>query len=145
MILLVVDASIAVKWVIEEEGTEAALVLRRKAKLIAPDLLAAECSNILWKKVRRGELAEDEALFAARLLQNAELELLPTRPLLESATRLAIELDHPAYDCVYLALAVTRDCQLVTADRHLLRKLERDKKGAFSGRALSLAQAVANE
>lgn len=145
MISLVVDASIAVKWVIEEEGTEGALSLRRKAKLLAPDLLAAECFNILWKKVRRGELVKDEALLAAKLLQNADLELLPTRPLLESAARLAVELDHPAYDCVYLALAVARDCQLVTADERLLRKLERDTKRALFGRAISLARAIASD
>lgn len=142
---LVVDASIAVKWVVEEEGTEEALSLRRKAKLIAPDLLAAECSNILWKKVRRGELAKDEALLAARLLQNADLELLPTRPLLESATRLAVELDHPAYDCVYLALALAKGCNFVTADERLLRKLERNRDRNSAGRAISLAQGAAGE
>lgn len=145
MISLVVDASIAVKWVIEEEGTEDALSLRRRAKLIAPDLLAAECSNILWKKVRRGELAKDEALLAAQLLQNADLELLPTRPLLESATRLAIELDHPAYDCVYLALAFAKGCNLVTADERLLRKLERNRDRKLAGRGISLTQGAAGD
>jgi predicted nucleic acid-binding protein len=142
MISLVVDASIAVKWVVEEEGTEAALAVRRKAKLIAPDLLAAECANILWKKARRGELSADEAILAAKLLQRVDLEFLPTRPFLERATRLAIELDHPAYDCLYLAMALVKDCQLVTADEHLLRKLERDKKSLLSGRAISLARAA---
>lgn len=43
----VVDASIAVKWVVEENGTAAALGLRQRTKLIAPELLAAECANIL--------------------------------------------------------------------------------------------------
>ena len=47
---LVIDASIAVKWVIEEDGTPEALALRQNAKLIAPELLVAECANILWKK-----------------------------------------------------------------------------------------------
>jgi predicted nucleic acid-binding protein len=65
---LVIDASVAVKWVIEETGTEAALSLRRGAKLIAPELLVAECANVLWKKVRRNELSRDEAHLAARLL-----------------------------------------------------------------------------
>jgi predicted nucleic acid-binding protein len=65
---LVVDASIAVKWVVEEEGTLHALALLRQAKLIAPELLVAECANILWKKVLRDELSEDEALLGARLL-----------------------------------------------------------------------------
>ncbi len=49
----VIDASIAVKWVVEENGTAEALVLRQKAKLIASELLVAECANILWKKVQR--------------------------------------------------------------------------------------------
>ena len=68
----------------------------------APELLVAECATILWKKVRRKELSRDAALLAARLLQGAEIELVPTRSLLEAATRLAIELEHPAYDCLYL-------------------------------------------
>jgi predicted nucleic acid-binding protein len=51
---LVIDASIAIKWVIEEEGTKEALALRNQA-LVAPDLLIAECANVLWKKVRRRE------------------------------------------------------------------------------------------
>ena len=68
---LVIDASIAIKWVIEEEGTSQALTLRRTARLLAPELLVAECANILWKKARRNELSREEALLAARLLQTA--------------------------------------------------------------------------
>jgi hypothetical protein len=49
----VIDASIAVKWVVEEDGTPEALALRQTAKLMAPELLVAECANIFWKKVRR--------------------------------------------------------------------------------------------
>lgn len=135
----VVDASIAIKWVVEEEGTPAALKLRRGARLLAPDLLVPECANILWKKVQRKELSGDEALIAARLIQSAELELLPTRSLLGSATSLAIELEHPAYDCIYLALAAAINCQFVTADERLLRKLARGTR--LPGRALSLAEA----
>ena len=59
---LVIDASIAIKWVVEEDGTPLALALRQKAKLIAPDLLVPECANILWKKVQRNELVKEEAL-----------------------------------------------------------------------------------
>jgi predicted nucleic acid-binding protein len=44
---LVIDASIAVKWVIDEDGTPEALALRQRAKLIPPELLVAECANIL--------------------------------------------------------------------------------------------------
>jgi predicted nucleic acid-binding protein len=97
--VLVIDASIAVKWVVEEDGTPEALAIRQKARLIAPDLLIAEYANILWKKVQRRELVKQEALIAARLLQDADIELLPMRTLCETATRISIEVDHPAYDC----------------------------------------------
>jgi predicted nucleic acid-binding protein len=124
---LVIDASIAIKWVVEEEGTPAALALRQQAKLIAPELLVAECANILWKKVLRGELSREEAVLAARLLEGAEIELLPTRSLLEVATRMSIELNHPAYDCLYLALAAKNKCQFVTADNRFLQKLRQGR------------------
>jgi predicted nucleic acid-binding protein len=123
---LVIDASVAIKWLVEEEGSEAALALRETDRLLAPDLLAAECANILWKKARRGELTIDEALFAARLLERAEIELLPTRALLHRATEIAVGLDHPAYDCFYLALAEANDCRFVTADAGFFRKVGRD-------------------
>ena len=118
---LVIDASVAIKWVVEEPGTAVALSLLRH-RLFAPDLLVVECANVLWKKVRRRELGSAEALFAARLLQRADIELYPMRGLLESATELALALDHPAYDCAYLALAESLSCDLVTADQRLCAK-----------------------
>ena len=139
---LVIDASIAVKWVVEEVGTRQALALRKQAKLIAPELLVAECANILWKKVQRDELTRQEALLAARLLQASELELRPTRAVLEAATRIAIELDHPAYDCLYLALAVENECPFVTADERFLRKLRQTRRRQFRNRIIALNEAV---
>jgi predicted nucleic acid-binding protein len=139
---LVVDASIAVKWVVEEDGTSAALALRQKAKLIAPDLLVAECAKILWKKVQRKELPKDLAILAARLLQGAEIELRPTRAFLEAAVRIAVELDHPAYDCFYLAVAIENDCQFVTADERFLRKLGQGRRGRFRERVVGLTEAA---
>ncbi len=140
---LVIDASIAVKWVVDEDGTPQALKLRQRTRLIAPELLVAECASILWKKVRRDELSIEEALLAARLLQAAEIELFPTRLLLEPATLIAIELDHPAYDCIYLALAVERDCKFVTADNTLLRKLDQSRQPTLRARAIALREADA--
>jgi predicted nucleic acid-binding protein len=139
---MVIDASIAVKWVVEEEGTQAALALRRSAKLLAPELLVAECANILWKKVQRDELSKEEALLAARLLQAAEIELLPTRSLLEAATRFAIELEHPAYDCLYLALAIESGCRFVTADQRFLRKLGDRRRSRFRSKVVTLSEAA---
>ena len=72
-------------------------------------------------------MSKDEALLAARLLQVAEIELLPMRSLFEDATRISIEMDHPAYDCVYLALAAESECRFVTADERFLRKLRQSR------------------
>jgi predicted nucleic acid-binding protein len=138
----VIDASIALKWVVEEDGTAEALTLRRHAKLIAPELLAVECANILWKKVQREELSTAEASLAARLLQAADVEFLPTLHLLEAATQIAIELDHPAYDCLCLALAAEQDCRFVTADNHFVRKVGEGHRRRFRGRVIGLAQAA---
>jgi predicted nucleic acid-binding protein len=139
---LVIDASIAVKWVVEEEGTAEALAVRQRAKLIAPELLSAECANILWKKVQRAELSKDEALLAARVLQAADIEFPAARSLMEAATRLAVELQHPAYDCLYLALAFERNCRFVTADERFVRKLDGGQRRRFRDRVVGLMQAA---
>ena len=139
----VIDASVAIKWLVEEEGTVEALTMLEKAKLFAPDLLIAECANILWKKVRREELSKDEAQIGARLLEQLDIEILPTRHLLADVTRLAVELDHPAYDCIYLALAIERGWQFATADERFQRKLREDRSERFSQIVLSLPEAVA--
>lgn len=118
---LVIDASVAIKWVVEEEGTAEALALRHQ-QLIAPDLIIAECANILWKKVRRSELSAEEATFAGRLLTNADIALVSNRPLMDAAIEIAVLLDHPAYDCMYLALAEQNDLKFVTADARLIAK-----------------------
>jgi len=136
---LVIDASVAIKWVIEEEGTKEALALRGRA-LAAPDLLIAECANILWRKTRRKELSENEALFAAGLLARADIELVAMRPYLEAATRIAIALDDPAYDCIYIALAEAEGVRLVTADTSLVRKVGSQASRHYADRVLDLAE-----
>ena len=144
MSLFVIDASIAIKWVIDEDGTAAALEMR-KHPLAAPDLLVAECANILWKKVHRGELNDREAAFAAQLLARADISLLPMRPYLEAATDIAVALDHPAYDCIYIAAAEAERLPFVSVDDRLLRKVRLDGSGRFSGRVISLAEATAKK
>ena len=138
----VIDASVALKWVVEEEWTPQALTLRRQAALLAPELFVAECANILWKKVRRKELTAEVARLAAGLLQAADVELVPTRWLLVPATRLAIDLDHPAYDCLYLALALENDCPFITADRTFVQRVRASARTDLRGKAILLPDAV---
>jgi predicted nucleic acid-binding protein len=135
---ILIDASVAIKWVVAEPGSaEAILLLDRR--LYAPDLLCPECANILWKKVVRGELRPDEAEVAARTLEAAGIELVAMRPYLAPAAALAIELGHPAYDCIYLAVALQLAITCVTADQGLIQRI-RQGDSRFRDRVVALAE-----
>ena len=140
---LVIDASVAVKWVVQEPGTQEALALR-KARLAAPDLIIPECANILWKKHRLGQLTSAEASAAAQLLERADMELVAMGAQLHRATELAIELDHPAYDCFYIALALDKGCAFATADQRLLRKAQQSSRKDVAVAIFDLYQAAAS-
>src|SRR5439155_20561347 len=90
-----------------------------------PDLLLTEAANALWKKIRRRELTTAEATEVLQVLGTTRLELRPTGPLLDRALELAASLDHPVYDCVYLALAEVSRGRLVTDGDSLLRRVRR--------------------
>jgi len=125
----IVDASVAVKWVVKESGSERARLLSQ-AKLEAPDLLPIECANILWKKVRLRDLTREEASTRLELLLRAPVSLSESRRLLDSALGLSLDLGHPVYDCVYIALALSRDIPLVTADERLVAAVRKSPKVA---------------
>ena len=112
----VVDASVAIKWVIGEAGAEAAARLAGRA-LSAPDILLAECGSALWAKSRRAEIGRDEALLALEALSRAPVVMTPVPVLATDALRLAVLIGHPIYDCLYLALSLQTHTPLVTADR----------------------------
>ena len=123
----VVDASVAVKWVVEEPGSDQARMLAR-ARLEAPDLMAVECANILWKKARMGDIDARQARERLDALLQAPVALTPSRDLLGRALGLALELEHPVYDCLYLALALVRGVPLVTADERLAKAVRKRKR-----------------
>jgi len=128
---VVVDASVAVKWVIPEELSDKAEAVRSRAeRLLAPDLLLAEAANALWKKMVRREITAREASQALQLVMTAGLDLRPSGPLLDQALRLARRLGHPVYDCIYVALAQAEGATLITADRRLLSRLAKVRIGA---------------
>nr|WP_243843232.1 type II toxin-antitoxin system VapC family toxin [Sphingomonas vulcanisoli] len=115
---------------IEEEGSADAIALLSRDDLAAPTLLHAEVANTIWKKARRGEFAPDPGLVS---LPEQIAEIIETHdetPVMARALAIAMELDHPVYDCVYLALAEALETSLVTADERFLRKLDQRYAGA---------------
>jgi predicted nucleic acid-binding protein len=114
----VVDASVVIKWFVPEIfEAEAKRWLDPANVLYAPDLLLSECGNILWKKVRRKEITDDEANLIATELLNSPLTFISSLDLLMDALSLAGDTGGTVYDCMYLAGAIQQRCQLVTADR----------------------------
>jgi predicted nucleic acid-binding protein len=120
----IVDASVAVKWVVPEIGSDRAAGLA-KYRLSAPELLDAECANVLWVKVTRGEISEDDALIRIGRLIAAPVDRIPCREVASAALKLSIDLGHPGYDCLYLALAIRAGAPLVTADKRFLAAVTR--------------------
>jgi predicted nucleic acid-binding protein len=120
--MIVVDASIALKWAIDEPGRDDALqVLDLDEDLIAPDLIFPELANVLRKKLRSGEVNPDQAVRAIDGVRSALSIIVGTAEICDDALGLAVILDHSAYDCFYLAAAVGAGV-LVSADERFLRK-----------------------
>jgi predicted nucleic acid-binding protein len=118
---LVVDASVAVKWVLPEPDSERAVAIRTgDENLIAPSLACAEIGSAIWRAVLRGDLSPAEASEYLKVAVAHYQRMIPLVELTDAAITLAIRLKHPIYDCFYLVLAERERCALVTADARLI-------------------------
>jgi predicted nucleic acid-binding protein len=120
--MVIVDASVAVKWVVDEPDAQAADALLEE-RMAAPSLWLAEATNALWSKCRRKDLTEQDVLDGCETLARAPVTKIELELLLPSAAQLALALGHPVYDCFYLAAAQLHDTQLITADRRFARRV----------------------
>ncbi|MCW5315643.1 PIN domain-containing protein [Nostoc sp. KVJ3] len=113
----VLDASIAIKWFIPEVHSDAARrLIASNHTFLVPDFFFAEVGNVLWKRVRRGEDTTENARKTLVDLNAVPLEVYLSQPLMPLALDIAIQTDRAVYDSLYLALAITQQCQMVTAD-----------------------------
>ena len=125
--MIVVDASVIVKWLIPESGDGPAKALLGTAgALAAPELARVEVASALIRKGLRQELlaADVHRVLRAwsRMLLEGQIVLLPNEDDIEAAAELALELQHPLPDCLYLAAAERLQAALVTADRQFARR-----------------------
>jgi len=125
----VVDASVGVKFVLREPGSDAARALfaalgeGRVEALHVPDLFYAECANVLWKHGRRSGLPSPALDRAMATIDGLCLRSEPAAGLARDALRTALALGISAYDACYVVLAARREVPLVTADGRLVRAL----------------------
>ena len=122
----VVDASVAIKWFVEEPGSATALGLRAshvqgKLQLIAPELIIYEITNVLIRHPRFEAYQIDHAIDTLFELQ---MEILvPTPALVHAALHTAMRYHLTFYDALYVALAQQLDIELITADQRLHRRV----------------------
>ena len=114
---LVIDASVACKWFFEENlSSEARALAELDAVFFAPDVILAECANAAWRRVLSKTVPRAQAQAFLKALPHWFESLTPSVRLYEVAFEMACVLDHPVYDCLYLALAQDEETRLVTAD-----------------------------
>jgi len=124
--LVVLDASVAVRWVVEEEGSvEAAALLEQELSWITPRLLLTEVTSALRRKVADNALAPAVAGQALDVLLQAVadgvIRLIDDERIIGQALLLAMSLQHKVPDCLYLALAEREGAAIATADDRLSR------------------------
>jgi len=120
----VVDVCVAVKWFVPEKYSQAATLLNGSYSLLAPDYLLLEAGNIFWKKIRFQEISLEEGQQALTAIQNAPIQLIDSKLLLQNAFDLANQAGRSIYDCFYLALALQENCQMVTSDEKFFNALQ---------------------
>lgn len=131
MTTVVLDASVVMKWLLppaDEDLVPEALDLLRlyvqeKIRFVVPDIFWAEFGNIAWKAARLGRWTADEARSAIRDVADRNFPTVPSKDLLVAAFTLANGFNRSVYDCLYVALAVATDGEMVTADEKLANVL----------------------
>ncbi|PJE33694.1 tRNA(fMet)-specific endonuclease VapC [Pseudooceanicola marinus] len=141
----VVDTSVAIKWIIDEEGSDKAELLQG-ADMVTPALFRIEAGNVLRTLAAKQILANDRAIDLFLFLQTAPVTIIDADEILERrALDLALALEHPIYDCVYLALAERIDRRLITADRRFIKTLSGTEHAARVLALESLGSATPGE
>src|SRR5256885_15544184 len=123
---IVVDASVALRGSATlARSDRAEALLESDEAIIAPDLVLAEITNAAWKAAVFGGASRQAVTLLVQECAAYFDELVPAADLKDRALEIALALQHPAYDCFYLALAEQRECKFVTADERLQSRCTR--------------------
>lgn len=131
MTTFVLDASVALKWAVplsnEPLAVESLRLFKRyrdgELDFVVPDIFWAELGNVLWRGARRGRWSRTDAENAAHDFADREFTTVSSQALLAEALKIAFVYDQSLYDCLYAALAVQAQAELITADERLANAL----------------------
>ena len=129
--IIVLDASVAIEWYLPSGDRNLAARARQILELgessdlefIAPDFFWAEVGNVFGKSVRQKRWTVGDLSTALRDLEGLEVVTEPSRPLLPTAINLAVSHQQAVYDTIYVALAIDRNVEMITADLRLYNAL----------------------
>lgn len=128
MVTQVLDTSVVVKWFLEEEGTDRADhylqdLVDGTARIVVPSSLFSEVANVFWVRRREG-LSESEAQAFWSELMDLPLEMIEAASLQSEALALGFREQVSPYDATFVVLARQLECDLITADMPLWRKVQ---------------------
>lgn len=139
----VVDASVGLKWVLQEPDSHVADRLARDGgNLVVPDFWLNEATNVLWLQVRRKLLSPDEAKEGLELLR-AQVPPTPTGDmgLHDVALEIGMAVGHSTYDTLYVAFALAVGAtRLVVADGPFVAAMARHSDPVLVGMLLPLSE-----
>lgn len=123
--MIVVDASVALKWVVPEVESDLSERLFEREDLVAPDLLLVEAANALRRKISDGKMTLEVAQAGLAFIAQT-IDVRPiSSPLAARALEMGAAMGHPTYDCTYLAMAEFGSGQVVTYDAEFLVRAKR--------------------
>ncbi|MGH7242368.1 MAG: type II toxin-antitoxin system VapC family toxin [Phycisphaerales bacterium] len=120
--MIVVDASVAVKWLFDETNSESALsLLDQSSRLIAPSIIRLEVAGAVLWRFRDGRISYDAARAACDtwddMLKRGILDLVPIEDVYPRAVDLALRVKHTIPDCLYVIAAQDHEATVITADQ----------------------------
>ncbi len=121
----VVDASVAAKWFVREIlQAEALRLLDHASRLLAPDWIIQEIAHVAFKKWRDREIGQNHAKAMVQILPSLMTQLYPSAGLTDHALTIAMAINHPVYDCLYIVCADIAEGVLITADEKLCKAVQ---------------------
>ena len=121
--MVIVDASVAVKWVLPEIYSDEARALTFQTDMASPSFWRVEAASVLWKRHRKGELSQADIQRLLARLSSIGVRSEDDPSDVDAALGLAARIPHSVYDCLYLAVAIRLDTILVTADDRFIQGL----------------------